>query len=121
MTKKKRIILICLLGILYVWGYFIYRDQTRCYEIQNRCTPYDLSTIENVEYVDFYHWLNDKCMWKCWTAKLKLKFDKWLCKYKYKLHIERSKDSQYFKRDTHNPCPYLYTISELNEWLKIKY
>ena len=119
MTKKKRTILIIVCILIVLWGYFIYRDQTRCYEIQNRCTPYDLSTVENIEYLDFYHWLNDKCMWKCWTAKLKLNLKKRWCRYQYKQHKEHTKDRRYISPDTYNPCPYLYTLLELNEWLKI--
>lgn len=54
MIKKKRIILIALLLFILLLAGFIYWDQTRCYKIQRRCTPYDLTTIENVEDIDFF-------------------------------------------------------------------
>ena len=54
---------------------------------------------------------------KCWTAKIKLEFDKRLCKYKYKQYREHTKDRRYFRPDTYNPCPELYTLKELNEYL----
>ena len=111
----KIIIIVCFLMLL---GWFIYRDQTRCYEIQKRCsTIYDLTTIENLEDVDFYRWLNEKCLGKCWTAKVKLEFNKRLCRYKYKQYKEDTKDRRYFRPDTYNPCPELYTLRELNEFI----
>ena len=120
MTKTKWTILTIIWILILILIWFIYRDITRCYEIQwkRNCKPYDLTTIENEEYIDFYHWLNEKCLGKCGTAKLKLKFDKRLCRYKYKRHVEASKDRVYFRADTYNPCPELYTIPELNEWMK---
>ena len=78
---------------------------------------YDLSTIENVEDIDFYRWLNEKCVGKCWTALLKLKVDKLLCRLKYKWYIEKTKNRKYSQVDTYNPCPELYTLAELNHWL----
>ena len=118
MTKKKWIILIVILLIVLLLVSFIYRDQTRCYKIQWRCTMYDLTTIENVEDIDLYRSLNEKCAGKCWTAKLKLDIQKWWCKQQYKQHKERAKDRRYFKPDTYNPCPELYTLPELNAFLK---
>ena len=43
-----------------------------------------------------------------------------MCRYQYKKYIERSKNRKYFKADTYNPCPELYTLPELNNWLKNK-
>ena len=79
---------------------------------------YDLSEIENVEDLEFYRSLNEKCAGKCGTAELELKWEKWLCRYKYKKHVEKSKDRRYFQADTYNPCPELYTLPELNAWLR---
>lgn len=104
--------------LVLIWAYFIYWDQTRCYEIQSRCTPYDLTTVENTEDIDFYRWLNEKCIGKCWTAKLKLNVKKLWCRYQYKQYKERTNDRRYFRPDTYNPCPYLYTLPELNAFLK---
>ena len=115
--KKKTIIIVIIVCFLILLGLFIYRDQTRCYEIQRRCIMYDLSTIENVEDIDLYRSLNDKCAGKCWTAKLKLDFDKRLCRFRYKQYKERTKNRRYFKADTYNPCPELYTLAELNYYL----
>ena len=113
---KISIVVVC---ILLLWAWFIYWDQTRCYEIQKRCsTIYDLSTIENLEDIDFYRWLNEKCLGKCWTPALRLKFRKRWCRYQYKEYKERTKDRRYFKPDTYNPCPELYTLPELNNWLR---
>ena len=119
MTKKKRIILIIsiLLFDLLLAG-FIYWDQTRCYAIQRRCTPYDLTKVENIEDIDFFRWLNEKCAGKCWTAKVKLDIEKWWCRHEYKHYKKKTKDRRYFKADTYNPCPELYTIPELNMFLE---
>ena len=117
--KKWIIIVIVVLCVLLLWAWFIYWDQTRCYEIQKRCsTIYDLSTIENLEDIDFYRWLNEKCLGKCWTPALRLKFRKRWCRYQYKEYKERTKDRRYFRLDTYNPCPELYTLPELNNWLR---
>ena len=94
------------------------RDHFYCNEIERRCKIYDLSTIENEEDIDFYRSLNEKCAGKCWTALLRLKVEKRLCRYKYKKHVERSKDWKTLVPDTYNPCPELYTIKELNKRLK---
>jgi len=118
MIKKKRIILIALLLFILLLAGFIYWDQTRCYKIQRRCTPYDLTTIENVEDIDFFRWLNEKCAGKCWTAKLKLNIEKRWCRHQYKQYKERTKDRRYFRPDTYNPCPELYSLPELNAWLR---
>lgn len=115
--KKKTIMIVIIVWFFTLLGWFIYRDQTRCYEIQKRCNPYDLTEIENSEDIDFYRGLNEKCMGKCWTAKLKLKFNRRLCRYKYKQYKERTKNRRYFKVDTYNPCPELYTLAELNYFL----
>ena len=111
---KISIVVVC---VLLLWAWFIYWDQTRCHKIQRRCTMYDLSTIENVDDIEFYRWLNEKCAGKCWTAALKLKFDKRWCRYQFKQYKERTKDRRYFRPDTYNPCPELYTLPELNKWL----
>ena len=78
---------------------------------------YDLSTIENIEDIDFYRWLNEKCAGRCWTDTIKLKIKKRHCRYQYKQYVEHTKDRRYFKPDTYNPCPELYTLPELNAWL----
>ena len=70
------------------------------------------------EDLEFYRWLNEKCAGKCWTAEFELKRKKALCRFKYKRHVEASKDRVYFKPDTYNPCPELYTLPELNAWLR---
>ena len=41
-----------------------------------------------------------------------------MCRYKFKRHVEASKDRVYFRPDIYNPCPELYTIPELNDWLR---
>jgi hypothetical protein len=79
---------------------------------------YDLSEIENVEDIEFYRSLNEKCAGKCGTAEFELKLKKALCRFKYKRHVEASKDRIYFQADKYNPCPELYTIPELNAWLR---
>ena len=79
---------------------------------------YDLSEIENVEDLEFYRWLNEKCAGKCGTAELELKWKKWRCRFKYKRHVEASKNRVYFNPDTYNPCPELYILPELNAWLR---
>ena len=79
---------------------------------------YDLSEIENEEDLEFYRSLNEKCAGKCWTAEFELKRKKALCRFKYKRHVEASKDRVYFMPDTYNPCPELYTLPELNAWLR---
>ena len=79
---------------------------------------YDLSEFVLVEDIEFYRWLNEKCAGKCWTAKLELERKKALCRFKYKRHVEASKDRRYFRPDTYNPCPELYTLWELNAWLR---
>ena len=118
MSKKKRIILLTITILLLIMlVYLIYWDQTRCYKIQRRCTIIDLSKIENTEEIDFYRWLNEKCMGKCWTALMKLKLEKRWCRYQYKQHINRSKNRKTFNIDTYNPCPELYTIKELNKFI----
>ena len=115
--KKWIKIAIIVVWVLVLLGWFIYRDQTRCYEIQKRCINiYDLSTVENEDDIDFYRWLNEKCMGKCWTAKIKLNIKKWWCVQQYKDYKERTKDRRYFRPDTYNPCPELYTLRELNEF-----
>ena len=57
-------------------------------------------------------------MGKCGTAKLRLNLKKWLCRYRYKKHVEETKDRRYFQIDRYNPCPELYTLPELNVWLR---
>lgn len=79
---------------------------------------YDLSEIKNVEDIEFYRWLNEKCAGKCWTARLKLNLKKKLCRYQYKQYKERTKDRRYFRPDTYNPCPELYTLQELNDRIR---
>ena len=116
--KKWIKILIILVWVLILLGWFIYWDQTRCYEIQTRCKPIDLSAVYDSEDLEFYHSLNDKCMGKCWTAKIKLNIKKWWCRQQYKDYKERTKDRRYFRPDTYNPCPELYTLPELNSFLK---
>ena len=115
--KKWIIITIIFISVISLLSWFIYWDQTRCYKIKKRCTPVDLSKVEDIEDIDFYRSLNEKCIGKCWTAKIKLEFDKRLCKYKYKQYREHTKDRRYFRPDTYNPCPELYTLKELNEYL----
>ena len=79
---------------------------------------YDLTEFVFVEDLEFYRSLNEKCAGRCWTAELELKRKKALCRFKYKRHVEASKDRVYFKPDTYNPCPELYTLPELNAWLR---
>ena len=79
---------------------------------------YDLSEIENPEDIEFYRWLNEKCAGKCWIAEFELKLKKAWCRYQYKNYKERTKDRRYFMPDTYNPCPELYTLPELNAWLR---
>lgn len=118
--SKKIVWIVGWVLALLIIDYFIYWDQTRCYEIQSRCTPYDLTTVENLDDIDFYRWLNEKCMGKCGTAKLKLNLQKKWCRHQFKQYKESTKDRRYFKADTYNPCPELYTLSELNFWLSGK-
>lgn len=49
-----------------------------------------------------------------------MKGEKCWCRYQYKKHVEKSKDRRYFQADKYNPCPELYTLPELNAWLKGK-
>ena len=118
MNKKKTSILIIVIVFVSILAYAIYWDQTRCYEVQSRCNPYDLTKVTNSDDIEFFRWLNEKCMGKCWTAKLRLNVKKRLCRQKYKQYVEKTKDRRYFKVDTYNPCPELYTLPELNKWLR---
>lgn len=115
--KKWITILIIVIWVLVLLGWFIYRDQTHCYEIQTRCKPINLSEVE-VDDLDFYRSLNEKCMGKCWTAKVKLNIKKRWCRRQYKEYKQRTKDRRYLRPDTYNPCPELYTLPELNSFLK---
>lgn len=118
--RKKQIILIIISILILLWLWIRYYDDTRCKSIQRRCTMYDLTTIENEEDLEFYRWLNEKCAGKCWIQKIKLDIKKRRCRYQYKKYIEHSKNRKYFKADIYNPCPELYTLPELNNWVKGK-
>jgi hypothetical protein len=65
MKKKQTILIMAILLFVLLLAGFVYWDQTRCYKIQRRCTMYDLSEIENVEDIDLYRSLNEKCAGKC--------------------------------------------------------
>jgi hypothetical protein len=41
-----------------------------------------------------------------------------MCRYQYKQHLQRTKDRVYFRPDTYNPCPELYTLPELNGYIQ---
>lgn len=91
-----------------------------CEKVQRRCTMYDLDEIDNLEDIAFYRWLNEKCASgrQCWYKKLELDLKKLICRYQFKGHVERSKDLETLLPDTYNPCPELYTLEELNDWIE---
>jgi hypothetical protein len=119
--KKIKLIFLVIgwLFVIFAFAWYLL-DNVYCSRIQRRCTMYDLSTIDNVQDIEFYRSLNEKCSsWGKWclTRRVKLSFNKWLCRHQYYQHVERSKNRKYFKPDTYNPCPELYTLRELNEFL----
>lgn len=82
---------------------------------------YDLSEFDNEEDLAFYRSLNEKCAsgWReCWTKRIKTSIKKRYCRYKFKQHKKRSKNRKTLLPDTYNPCPDLYSIKELNEWIE---
>ena len=81
---------------------------------------HDLSEFEDEEDIAYYSSLNEKCAsWgeECWFNRIKISFDKFFCRYKFKQHVEHYKNLRLSDVDTYNPCPNLYTIKELNDWL----
>ena len=122
MKKKKLIISITIISLLIVWWFvqFIW-ENFYCTNIQRRCTMYDLSEFENEEDIEFYSSLNKKCASggkECWFKRAKTYIKKWRCRYQYKEYLEKSKNRRYFKADTYNPCPDLYSLKELNDWFR---